>query len=237
MGQAKTKESTPLLKELAKGDDRVLYKTNSAYLKQFNENLALAVKEQSSYNEVTVVDYRDSFNLEIQMFISKVLNGLVMHTKISDVLEDNKVLEKLMRLMPLKGVAIFEANKEFISKYDLVKEGTPLVNNIKSGYAPSIYYKSNVLCSDKSTPKVMDRDTAIALQVLDVHSDEMFREFGIEVSKMLKPIFAMKDASLISVEYSIGIDTQNNMRLVDVVLEVKKNDKILSNSEIVKLLK
>ena len=237
MGQAKDKKVSPRLDELAKGRDRTLYVTNSVYLSQFDETLALAIKEQSSYNEVAVVDYADSANLAIHIFISKVLNGLAMHCALSPILEGNKRLEKLMRLLPLKGVAIFEANDEFVSKYDLVKKGTPLVNNIKSGYAPSIFYKSNVLNKDKDVPQVMDRDSAMALQILDVNSDEMFREFGTEVSKMMKTIFTMHDLNLISMEFSIGIDTTNNMRLVDVSFEVADIEgKILSNADIVKAL-
>jgi len=238
MGQAKKKQeeaNTPLLKELANGNDRVLFATNSAYVKTFNEDLDTAIKEQSSYNEVIVVDYKDGSKMKVQSFVNTILNGLVMHTKIAE-LEDNKVLEKLMRLLPLKGVAIFEANSEFVNSYDLVKEGTPLVNNIKSGYAPSIFYKSAILNSDKENPKLISKDIAIALQILDVHSDEMFREFGIEIGKMLKATLASKGINLVSIEYSIGIDSQNNMRLVDIDIEAKKDDKTLSVFELADLI-
>lgn len=240
MGQAKEKEilkKAPLLREVATGESKTLFATNFAYLEQFNLDLATAVKQQSSFNEVFVIEYSNREKFLLTQHLFDLLNGLMMHCKISEELGSNQMLERAMKLLPLKGKFIFEADTDFLSKFDLVKEGTPLVNNTKSGYVPSITLLTNVLNKDKSIYHSIDADTAISLQILDVNSNEMMREFGVDLGKMLKPLFSSHKMNLISGEFSIGIDLQNNMRLVDVDLTVKDLEgKTLSYKEITTIL-
>jgi len=229
MGQAKEKQlkdKEPLLQEVGTGKSKTLYATNKAYLSQFNEDLATAVVEQSSFSEVFVTEFKDEHNFKLSLFIYDLMNGLLMHPLISEKLEDTKVLTKALKILPIKSVFLFEATEMYVAKYDKVKVGTPLVNNIKSGYAPSTFLKTDLLREDKEYSTI-DVDTAMALQLLDVNSLEMLKEFSVEFGKMLKPMFKAFSMNLVAGEIALGIDSGNNMRLADFgvyVKDTKTND-------------
>jgi len=225
----------PMLQRVAEGWSKILYATNSAYLKSYSEDLATAVEQQSSYSEVFVVEYKDTDNFKLQMHISDLMNGLLMHSKISKELGTNQVLEKAMKVLPCKGVFLFEATEKYTKDFPLVKIGTPLVNNIKSGYVPSILLKTDVFSEGEPKDYVtIDRDTAMALQILDVHSLEMTLEFGQEFGKMLKPLFKHCGMNLVAGEYTLGIDSTNNMRLMDFrLLVLDGNNEKMSYKDIV----
>jgi len=223
-----SKIEEPLLQEIAVGHSRKLYATNSVYLAKYNEQLATAVQEQSSFSEVFVVEFKDTYDFKLQAFIYDLVNGLIMHPALSEQLAPNQMLIKAMKILPLKAVFLYEATDDYIKTFNKVKLGTPLVNNIKSGYAPSIILETKVL-TEKGYHEI-DRDTAISLQLLDVNSNDMLREFATEFSKIVKGMLRAFQINLVAGEISLGIDSRNHMRIADFHLVCKdlNTDEILS---------
>jgi len=210
-----------------KGEKKELFAVNYEYLADESKTIADAIKEQSSFNEVFYIKYNTLAEYQLQTTIKSWLYGLMLHSQIATSDEHGLsplcVLEKALRVLPVKAKFLFEATEHTSSVYPAIKEGTPLVNNTKSGYMPiiSLYTKALNGENNKNDYVEITPDLAMSVQILDKHSLEMTTDFAVEFSKMLKFAFTSDGMDLVGGTISLGIDSGNLMRLFDFDLIVK----------------